>query len=213
MAIQVNGTEVISNSRALNNIASVDATTAAAIGNAGVGGGVWALENTTTISSAVATINNIVIPSSCSMVMMVLEDMKYAGTGYYNNFFRLSTNGGASYYSGNADYFRFDRSDRDSMKYRESAQSTGNDYHNYSALLLQGLPSDQKMVATHMWGIQHRQTDVLYPYFYFEQSSYFFSAAYSFEATKNRPDRVQFSSNSSTAAYASGKIHMYSYSA
>ncbi len=38
MAIQVNGTEVISNSRALNNIASVDATTVAAMGAAGVGG-------------------------------------------------------------------------------------------------------------------------------------------------------------------------------
>ena len=39
MAIQVNGTTVINNSRALTNITSVDATTAAAIGNAGVGGG------------------------------------------------------------------------------------------------------------------------------------------------------------------------------
>ena len=38
MAIQVGGTEVISNSRALNNIASVDATTVAALGTAGVGG-------------------------------------------------------------------------------------------------------------------------------------------------------------------------------
>jgi hypothetical protein len=38
MAIQVNGTEVISNSRALNNIASVDATTVAAMSAAGVGG-------------------------------------------------------------------------------------------------------------------------------------------------------------------------------
>lgn len=37
MAIQVNGTEVISNSRALNNIASIDATTAAAISSGGVG--------------------------------------------------------------------------------------------------------------------------------------------------------------------------------
>ena len=37
MAIQVNGTEVVSNSRALNNIASIDATTAAAIGAGGVG--------------------------------------------------------------------------------------------------------------------------------------------------------------------------------
>jgi hypothetical protein len=38
MAIKVNGTTVINDSRALSNIASVDATTAAAIGNAGVGG-------------------------------------------------------------------------------------------------------------------------------------------------------------------------------
>jgi hypothetical protein len=38
MAIQVSGTEVISNARALNNIASVDATTAASITAAGVGG-------------------------------------------------------------------------------------------------------------------------------------------------------------------------------
>jgi len=39
MAIQVNGTEVISNSRALNNIASADATTVATLNSAGVGGG------------------------------------------------------------------------------------------------------------------------------------------------------------------------------
>lgn len=38
MAIQVNGTTVIDNSRALTNIASVDATTVAALGAAGVGG-------------------------------------------------------------------------------------------------------------------------------------------------------------------------------
>ena len=39
MAIQISGTEVISNSRGLNNIASIDATTAASITAAGVGGG------------------------------------------------------------------------------------------------------------------------------------------------------------------------------
>jgi hypothetical protein len=38
MAIQVSGTEVISNARALNNIASVDATTVASFAAAGVGG-------------------------------------------------------------------------------------------------------------------------------------------------------------------------------
>lgn len=39
MAIQVNGTTVIDNSRQLTNIASVDSTTVAALGAAGVGGG------------------------------------------------------------------------------------------------------------------------------------------------------------------------------
>ena len=52
MAIQVNGTEVISNSRALNNIASLDATTVAAIGAAGVGGSTVFL-GTTAITSDV----------------------------------------------------------------------------------------------------------------------------------------------------------------
>lgn len=56
MAIQVNGTEVISNSRALNNIASVDATTAAAITAAGVGGG-----------SGVAGITWSTVPSGASL--------------------------------------------------------------------------------------------------------------------------------------------------
>ena len=39
MAIKVGGTTVIDDSRALSNIASVDATTVAALGVAGVGGG------------------------------------------------------------------------------------------------------------------------------------------------------------------------------
>ena len=39
MAIKVGGTDVISNARALTNIASIDATTAASISAAGVGGG------------------------------------------------------------------------------------------------------------------------------------------------------------------------------
>ena len=52
MAIQVSGTEVISNSRALNNIASVDATTAAAIGNAGVGGAMVLLVDNASASGA-----------------------------------------------------------------------------------------------------------------------------------------------------------------
>ena len=49
MAIQVSGTEVISNARALTNIASVDATTVASLATAGVGGGkTWQLVSTVT---------------------------------------------------------------------------------------------------------------------------------------------------------------------
>lgn len=47
MAIKVNGTNVITDGRALNNITSVDATTAAAIGAGGVGGGFEELVDTT----------------------------------------------------------------------------------------------------------------------------------------------------------------------
>ena len=50
MAIQVNGTQVIGNSRELTNIASVDATTAASITAAGVGGSSFTAGNTYVIS-------------------------------------------------------------------------------------------------------------------------------------------------------------------
>jgi len=48
MAIKIAGTEVISDSRGLNNIASVDATTVAALGTAGVGGGGGSFDMTAT---------------------------------------------------------------------------------------------------------------------------------------------------------------------
>ena len=56
MAIQVNGTTVIDNSRSLTNIASVDAATATAIGNAGVGGS--GTINATTAADAGVTKGN-----------------------------------------------------------------------------------------------------------------------------------------------------------
>ena len=52
MAIQVNGTTVINNSRALQNISSVDATTVAALGNAGVGGLTTVLTDNGTVNSS-----------------------------------------------------------------------------------------------------------------------------------------------------------------
>ena len=55
MAIQVSGTQVISNSRGLTNIASVDATTAASITAAGVGGGGLAFWNPASTPNATFT--------------------------------------------------------------------------------------------------------------------------------------------------------------
>jgi hypothetical protein len=52
MAIKVNGTTVINDSRALSNITSVDSTTKSAIETAGVGGGLKYLGETTLSSSA-----------------------------------------------------------------------------------------------------------------------------------------------------------------
>jgi hypothetical protein len=52
MAIQVSGTEVISNARALTNVASIDATTAASITAGGVGGSTVKLVDNVAITSA-----------------------------------------------------------------------------------------------------------------------------------------------------------------
>jgi hypothetical protein len=52
MAIKVNGTTVINDSRALTNIASVDATTVAAFGAAGVGGTSYAATTYTSSSDS-----------------------------------------------------------------------------------------------------------------------------------------------------------------
>ena len=57
MAIQVNGTQVIGNSRELTNIASVDATTVAAFGAAGVGAATFS--ETTYTSSAVGVMRHV----------------------------------------------------------------------------------------------------------------------------------------------------------
>ena len=55
MAIQVSGTSVINNSRQLQNIASVDSTTAASITAAGVGGGTIGFSSATTYNSSTFT--------------------------------------------------------------------------------------------------------------------------------------------------------------
>jgi hypothetical protein len=66
MAIKVNGTTVIDDSRALSNIASVDATTVASLGAAGVGGG---KNNVTT--ELIVTSKTYTVPFDCDMHVLV----------------------------------------------------------------------------------------------------------------------------------------------
>lgn len=111
MAIQVNGTEVVSNSRALNNIASVDATTAASITAAGVGGpslASWTdLANSYTFSftntfpngydTGVLNASTILsgLPSGWKYLMIMLKTTMTTTADYANtsgtNYFRIGT--------------------------------------------------------------------------------------------------------------------------
>ena len=96
MAIQVSGTEVISNARALNNIASIDATTAASIGAAGVGGKILQVvstlfngaEQTSSTTFVASAFNLSITPTSASSKILV---MVAGGTlqtqGQYNHAF------------------------------------------------------------------------------------------------------------------------------
>ena len=85
MAIQVNGTEVISNSRALNNIASVDATTVAAFGAAGVGGGSLSLTATGTITAGRAVSLNANGTVSQTAGNYYLDEILPPGGAYYDS--------------------------------------------------------------------------------------------------------------------------------
>ncbi len=74
MAIKVNGTTVINDSRALSNITSVDATTATAFGNAGVGG----------LSTVVATDASMGTGSSLSFTLGDYQTQHF----YFDGFFK-----------------------------------------------------------------------------------------------------------------------------
>ena len=83
MAIQVSGTEVISNARALNNIASVDATTAAAISAGGVGGGTWtALQSVTVGNLSAGSYSSLVGYTSNKKTKQLTLKLNYTVSGY-----------------------------------------------------------------------------------------------------------------------------------
>jgi hypothetical protein len=210
MALQVSGSTVVNDSLQLQNIASLDATTTATIG-AAAGGGVWELNSSTTISSTVSSVSNIVIPSSGSMCMVTLEGMNYGlSSTYFNAMLRMSTNGGSSYYSTSGDYKRYDGTNRDGLVYRESTRANTSGYTSYSAILLQGLPAGEKLFASWMWGMQFKQGTTNQSKEYFESTAYY--RGYWFDATTDRPDRFQVTANFSNA-FTGGTIRVYEYSA
>jgi len=88
MAIKVNGTTVINDSRALTNIASVDATTVAAIGAAGVGGGGWSLISETAITSNVSAID-VTFPSGYLEYIVEFPRLFGASTNTYSPLLRV----------------------------------------------------------------------------------------------------------------------------
>jgi hypothetical protein len=212
MAIKVNGTNVITDGRALNNITSVDATTAAAIGAGGVGGGFWSLESTTTISANSTYVGAISLPTSDRFCMVLFDGMYYgASASYYQNGIQLSTNGGSSYYTGASDYKRYDGSDRDMLMYRESAQDTSSQYRATFTMLFTGLPSGETTFVGAMWGKQFRSTGGSYGHEFFESTRW--DRAWSlFNATTTRPNAFRLTTNSS-GSFDGGTIKVFSYAA
>lgn len=89
MAIKVSGTTVINDSRELNNITSVDATTVAALGAAGVGAGGGSLEAT---ASGTLPNGDVVIVKSDGTVSVVTGIAQNIGTQF------TSINENADYY-------------------------------------------------------------------------------------------------------------------
>ena len=89
MAIKVGGTEVVDNNRQLKNIASVDATTVAALGTAGVGGGPYEV-----ISDTMHTNVSWVDISIIQDAFIKLEFTKFqnsTGSSPYFNFYQANS--------------------------------------------------------------------------------------------------------------------------
>jgi len=96
MAIQVNGTTVIDNSRQLTNIASVDATTVAALNTAGVGGG--SAEWQTVASSTLDTATRYEYTSpAIGVTMPNWEELQGIGMEFSFDAYRASPDGYGAY--------------------------------------------------------------------------------------------------------------------
>ena len=83
MAIQINGTTVINNSRALTNITSVDSTTATAIGNAGVGGSSTLITNNASASGTGITVS---LTGGYQRYIIQITGIVFSNTGSFNGY-------------------------------------------------------------------------------------------------------------------------------
>ena len=106
MAIKVNGTTVIDDSRNLVNIAS------------GAGGGFWKFISETNVTSSVSQVE-ISLPTGYDVYRLIIKDPFFnRATGtYVNGQCYLSTNNGSSY---STQYYRQDGSSRSSITWYEN---------------------------------------------------------------------------------------------
>jgi hypothetical protein len=93
MAIKVNGTTVIDDSRALSNIASVDATTVAAMGAAGVGGQTTLVSSDVSVSQAATLLLPI---GDYKINRYVLEGLQSQSSGGDNAYQRMTDSSGST---------------------------------------------------------------------------------------------------------------------
>jgi len=93
MAIKVNGTTVINDSRALTNIASVDSATVTALGNAGVGGGATSLiTNWTNVPNSKTW--SLSLSSSYDIIRVYFNRVGVDNQAAVDQFFQLQYSGG-----------------------------------------------------------------------------------------------------------------------
>jgi hypothetical protein len=105
MALQISGTTVINNSRNLQNITSVDATTAASIATAGVGGAM-SLINTYTIPSGGTNSYTYTFPTGYDT--FIVEATKLFGTNNTITYPTLKLSAANGYVYGTNGYWRAD---------------------------------------------------------------------------------------------------------
>ena len=114
MALQISGTTVINNSRNLQNITSVDATTAASIAAAGVGGAM-SLINTYTIPSGGTNSYTYTFPTGYDTFIVEATNLQGANNTITYPTLKLSSSNGYIY--GTNNYHRADFDDASINKF------------------------------------------------------------------------------------------------